>query len=243
MSQAIDEDPPDSTDLEGWRRAINEGRHAGYRLEAVVAAIQDLGPCTDKLVLNALAKHLSDALMGILRRYISVNHPNRGLDLIDKTHAQIIDAVLQPASADGKALRIAFAPRVTFRVKDALAAEERAALNRDKHETHLKDGKATRRGTDGKHRQVPAEGESAQLLNENLDVESILDRIPDPLKRLAFRLHMEGVPFKSKRSASIAKVLNIDEGTARQWVEEVQALLSSLPAVQELLQSKKRGSV
>lgn len=71
MSKATDEDPPDSTDLDGWRRAISDGRHTGYRLEAIVAAIQDLGPCSDKAVLNPLAKHLSDAVL--LRR--STTHP------------------------------------------------------------------------------------------------------------------------------------------------------------------------
>jgi hypothetical protein len=33
------------------------------------------------------------------------------------------------------------------------------------------------------------------------------------------------VPFKSKKSDSIAKALGIDEKTARQWIEEIQALL------------------
>jgi hypothetical protein len=35
---------PRSTDLEAWRLAINEGRLPDFRLESLVAAIQDLGP-------------------------------------------------------------------------------------------------------------------------------------------------------------------------------------------------------
>src|SRR5262245_39339011 len=133
MTNKIDEDdpPPDSTDLEGWRRAVREGHHTGYRLEVIVAAIQDLGPCTDKAVLNPLAKHLSDALLHILRKYVSINHPNRGRDIIEKTHGQIIEAMLQPSSADGKGLRVAFFPRVKFRVKDALASAATATQNRE----------------------------------------------------------------------------------------------------------------
>jgi len=47
MRTATDEDPlPKSTDLEGWRRAVQDGRHTRFRLEAIVAAIQDLGPGT-----------------------------------------------------------------------------------------------------------------------------------------------------------------------------------------------------
>src|ERR1700692_2360908 len=33
---------PESTDLEGWRKAINERSLPTFRLEAIVAAIQDL---------------------------------------------------------------------------------------------------------------------------------------------------------------------------------------------------------
>src|SRR5205823_262938 len=107
-------------DLEAWRQAVGDGRYKSYRLEAVVGAIQDLGPCSDKAVVNPLAEHLSDAVLRILRGLVGVNHPNRGYDLIDRTHGRVIDAVLQPDSADGKALRVAFGPRVTFRLKDAL---------------------------------------------------------------------------------------------------------------------------
>jgi hypothetical protein len=244
MSQATDATPPpDSTDLEGWRRAINEGCHTRYRLEAIVAAIQDLGPCTDKAVLNPLAKHLSDALLFILRKHVSTNHPNRGEDIIEKAHEQIIDAVLQPASADGRALRVAFGPRVTFRLKDALTANASAAQNREGHEANLKTGNATRRDADGAKQQVPRQHDASDALNENLDVENILEQVTDPQKRLAFRLFMEGYPFKSKKSASIAEALGRSERTAREWVKEVQEFLSVVPAAQDLLQSKMRGSV
>jgi hypothetical protein len=244
MTKTPDEDPPpDSMDLEGWRRAVGEGRHTRYRLEEIVAAIQDLGPCTDKAVLNPLAKHLSDALLHILRKYVSINHPNRGRDIIEKTHGQIIEAMLQPSSADGKGLRVAFVPRVKFRLKDALASAASAAQNRDGYEAELQAGHATRRGTDGAQHVLPKKNEPSCTLDEGLDVENILEQVTDARKRLAFRLFMDVVPFKSKKSASIAEALGISEKTAREWVKEVQDLLSSVPAAQELLQSKTRGSV
>jgi hypothetical protein len=44
MNRPTDEDPPpNSTDLDAWRQAVTDGRYKQYRLEAVVAAIQDLG--------------------------------------------------------------------------------------------------------------------------------------------------------------------------------------------------------
>jgi len=90
-----DEDPPDSKDLEAWRQAIGDGRFKNYRLEAIVAAIQDLGPRSDKAVVNSLAKHLSDAVLRILRGLVGMNHPNQGYEIIERTHGHIIDAVLQ----------------------------------------------------------------------------------------------------------------------------------------------------
>ena len=46
------EDAPPSTDLAGWRRAVGNGCFRAFRMESVVAAIQDLGPTTDKTVMN-----------------------------------------------------------------------------------------------------------------------------------------------------------------------------------------------
>jgi hypothetical protein len=239
MSKATDEDPPpDSTDLEGWRQAVNEGHHTRYRLEEIVGAIQDLGPCTDKAVLNPLAKHVSDAVLRILRKHVSVNHANRGLDIIEKTHDQIIEAMLQPTSADGRALRVAFVPRVTFRLKDAFVAEASAARNVKGHKAELQTGRAMHRGAGGAVHDLPRKADLFFAVDEKMDVERILEQVKDDRKRLAFRLFMDDVPFKSKKSASIAEALGISEKTAREWVKEVQDLLSSVPAAQELLRIK-----
>ncbi|HVX84701.1 MAG TPA: hypothetical protein VH253_07780 [Phycisphaerae bacterium] len=74
-----EEPPPDSKDLAGWKRAIDEGRLGGIRPEAIVAAIQDLGPCTAKFVLNALAKHLNNVMLSKLRSLVSASYPNKGV--------------------------------------------------------------------------------------------------------------------------------------------------------------------
>jgi hypothetical protein len=78
---------------------------------------------------------------------------------------------------------------------------------------------------------------------EAIDVERILEQVLDPPKRLAFRFFMDGIPYKSKKSASISDALGISEKTARDWVKEVQDLLSSVPEAQELLKSNERGSL
>jgi RNA polymerase sigma factor (sigma-70 family) len=238
------EPPPRSTDVDGWRDAVMDGRFRQFRLEDVVAAIQDLGPCADRNVLNPLAKHLSDALLHILRKHVSVRHRNRGDDIIERAHGQMIDAVFRPDSADGKALRQAFVPRVRFRVKDALAAEARAARAGsgvlDDDPVPAAEG-IPRSSPDDR---TPAYHDPTETIDESIDVETILEQVPDDRKRLAFRLYMDDIPFKSTKSESISAALGVSEKTASEWVKEVRALLASAAEVQELLKPKQmRGNL
>lgn len=233
--------PPKSTDLEGWRRAVEDGRYFGFRMEDIVAAIQDLGPGTDKRVLNPLAKHLSDALMGILRRRVHTGYPNEGLDIIERTHDKVIRAVFDPGCADGKGLRAAFVPRVNHRIKDALIEEESEAWIPGYPPVRCRDAAAK-----GEPESSAPRGEAPAVfydpsssMAERVDVESVLQRIPNGQKRLAFRLFMDDIPFKSKKTQSIAKALGIEEKTAREWIKEVQALLSATPEVQDLIKARR----
>ncbi len=65
--------PPASTDLDGWREAIADGSMAGFRAEALVAAIQDLGPSADANVRRAIARRLSDSILRMLRRFVGLD--------------------------------------------------------------------------------------------------------------------------------------------------------------------------
>jgi DNA-directed RNA polymerase specialized sigma24 family protein len=116
-------DPPPSTDLEGWRQAIAEGRLRKFRLEAIAAAFQDLGE-TDRRVRQDLMKHLSGAIIGMARVRVDVRKPNRGNDIILDAHEAIVAALLDPSTADGKQLRKGFGGIVNFRVKDAIARSD-----------------------------------------------------------------------------------------------------------------------
>jgi DNA-directed RNA polymerase specialized sigma24 family protein len=113
-------DPPPSTDLEGWRQAIARGRLRKFRLETIAAAFQDLGE-TDPRVREDLAKHLSGAIIGMLRKRVDTNKPNNGEDIIFQVHEVIFVALLNPGTADGKQLRKGFGGIVNFRLKDAFA--------------------------------------------------------------------------------------------------------------------------
>lgn len=229
--------PPKSTDIDGWRRAVKDGSYTRFRLEDIVAAIQDLGPCADKDVLIPLATHFSDALLHILRARVSASHRNRGEDIIERTHSQIIEALLQPKSADGRALRKAFVPRIMFRLKDAIATEARLARLPSTAAESIPAGQ----GSCDEWLQEPHHDPTGDM-NQQLDVERILEQVEDDQKRLAFRLFMDGVPYKSNKSDSIARALDISEKTAREWVKEVREQLSSAPEAQALLKPKLRGT-
>ena len=79
MDHKSGEDAPPSTDLAGWRRAVGDGCFHAFRMESVVAAIQDLGPTTDKTVMNPLVLHVSDTITRMLRGMIGRNHRSQGL--------------------------------------------------------------------------------------------------------------------------------------------------------------------
>ncbi|MDI5925222.1 hypothetical protein QBK93_11095 [Rhizobium leguminosarum] len=115
--------PPPSRDIEAWREAVAQGYHRGYKLEVLVAALQDLGPSADKRVREALASRLSDAIMGLLRKRVGPNHPNQGWDIIERAHTELLTSLLNPGSADGTMMRKALVTLVEYRVKDAIASE------------------------------------------------------------------------------------------------------------------------
>jgi len=258
-----DASPPKSTDLDGWRQAIAVGCLKSFKLEAVVAAFQDLGQ-GDTRVQNALAKHLSDSILHMLRRRVGFNHPNRGEDIILRVHGEIFAALLRPASADGRNLRQAFGPRVLFRMKDAIAAELRERRIPDEAQPKSKSKTKQVKGSEeakeieaeiidlaaAAEKPEPMENEAASPqkhpgselfdgvrdADEQIDVNRIVECVPDYRKRLAFHLFMNDVSYKSKRKdvTSIAGALGISEKTAREWIKEVRGLLEENDNVKQL---------
>jgi RNA polymerase sigma factor (sigma-70 family) len=222
MKPHSEDDPPDSTDLDGWRQAVGDGRYRSFRGEAVVAAIQDLGANADPRVITPLVEYVSKRIVGILRKRIGTNYPNRGEDMIDDVHGQLVMAILTPDSADGQGLRKAFVPRIGFRAGDAL----RAAKKRQERECSVENIDELCDARYG------GNGGTQQEIEEKEHVEKVLSCITNERKRLAFRLYMEGLPLNSKKTDSIAKALGVSAKTVGQWIEEVKAQLK--PIVGEL---------
>lgn len=264
-----EEAQPKPIDLEGWKQAAQDGRLGGFRLESIAAAFQDLGP-RDAALRNSLAKYLSETILRLLRRRISPYHPNRGEDIMLRAHNDIFAALLRPNSADGRGLREAFVPRVMFRLKDALLVEARQ--HRIPDETFVpRDGKSKSKKNagiskrpssggdesaggshgpsgwkeDGPYRPSPVSLDGVDETDEQIDVTRILECVPDERKRLAFRLYMDEVPFKSKRKGvtSIAGALGISDKTAREWIKEVQDALKVNDNVRSLKTLRAGDSV
>jgi hypothetical protein len=76
MQKESGESPPDSSDLEGWRKAVRSGHVAHFAPETLVAALQDLGPGLEASIREAIGQRLNHVLMGWLRGHIGHNHPN-----------------------------------------------------------------------------------------------------------------------------------------------------------------------
>lgn len=262
---------PGPTDLEGWRRVIAEGRLSAIRREALVAVIQDLGAKADPKVLNPLLRELSDHAMKLLRKKVGRNHPHEGQDIIDRAHHDLIKALFDPNSADGKGFREAYYSRLIFRLKDAIGKEVRERRTEDDivAAKSVKAQKMAKSDTPGQSTEEIEEDEDvdedslAELeishtlssgsgledhddaapkktestaglmdgvnaMQEQIYVNSLLEEhIPDPRKRLAYRLYMDDIPAKSKRTISIASALCIDESTARCWIEEINETLKA----------------
>jgi len=239
-----EEPPPGSTDFAGWKRAAELGRLDHLPLEAIFAALQDIRFNIDFGLRNILAKALSDRTYKLLRRQVGRNHPNGGADIIDRAHVQVFEALAQPASADAKGYRQAFVARLMFRLKDAIAKEarerripdetaaprprasQRQAFTADEHSAAEAGDADNDDAAPSKSAWNPELLDGVRAAEQRIDIDRFLEtNVPDERKRLAFRLFMDELPFKSKKSASIAKALDIDEKTAREWIEEVQALL------------------
>ena len=201
------------SDCEGWRDIIAEGGLDFLPPERIVAAVQALGPEADERVLGPLLNYLADKITRLLHRHVGKSKPNRK-EIISRAHFALLEDILQPDTADGVGLRTAFGARVFYRAIDAIRKEDKLPAREPSYEQF----DTLRREPRVEQIHWTREGQEAY-------VEEVLMTIPDPKKRFAFRLHMEGVPAKSKKGFSISDALRISDKTAMKWIAEVQELL------------------
>ena len=219
------EEPPSLSDLDGWKAVANADGLNCLRPEDIVAAIQRIGPTGDPKLLSALISHISDRIVRYVRPRVKRTYRNEGEDIVTRVHHQLIVAVLTPKSADGKALCRKFHVCMKTRLIDAVRTELR-------YERLAKPIIATTTsGEDaGEEKEIveQADDTPAGQVEQTAHVEGILNKISDPRKRDAFRLHMEGCPLEpGKGSTSIAQELGISAKTAGTWIAEVQEFLKN----------------
>lgn len=202
-----EEDEPDACDEAGWRHRIEMRSLSTVRSATLVRAVHALGIGKTPIV-DALVVEISTRMKRILKGFIGRNHPNEGRDLVEEAHWKLLKALLTPGSADGQALRTAFFGTVKYRAADAI---RKAGKDRSRFEYALDED-------DLPARDLPV----ASTVEETAHVESILRKIKDDRKRLAYRLHMDGAPRYSKTGTSIASALGVSAKTAETWVREVE---------------------
>ena len=119
MAEESEDAPPASSDLEGWRRAVAQGQLGLFRPEALLCAVQDLGPDADPRVLNPIAKHLSDIITKMARGYFGTNKPNKGEEIILLVHGGIWTSLLDKDSDDGRTMRNGLGYSATIWIRTA----------------------------------------------------------------------------------------------------------------------------
>lgn len=126
--------------MEGWRAAIKAGQLPSFRLEVIIAAIQDLGPDVDEQVRSKLAWEVHGRFFRILRKAVGRNHLNSGDDIIHRTIFKLFEAIGNLNSNDGRALRKPCYSLIKLRMIDAIREENR---ERRTPEDFLETGKSS----------------------------------------------------------------------------------------------------
>ena len=204
--------PPPSDDV-GWSEVVSDPtRLARCPPGVAVAALRALYASGDQRVGDALTSYVSKKIIARLRRKVSSRHPNRGEDMIEAAHDALLDKVLDPGAPEGNEIAAHFEERLHFHAIDAIRVGLRRAGREIAHPMG-EDGEPLipeDRRVDGGAGVVP--------------IGVLLARVPDPRKRLAFRLHMEGMRVRAGRPC-VATVLGVDPKTAAKWIDEARAIL------------------
>jgi hypothetical protein len=217
------EKPPSNLDVQDWADLVNSDCLNDVRPEDIVAAIQDIGLDGDQGIRSALTGHISEAILKVMNGKVRKTYKDQGMEIIWRTHHQLIIALLTKDSADGMALRETFRVRVELRLKDSIRNEIKY------HSRFRPLAMQIDEDSDSAESEMdPPNDNPVNYAEQTAHVESVLNKISDPRKRNAFRLYMEQVPISpGKGTTSIAHELSISAKTAGEWIKEIQVLLAA----------------
>ena len=205
---------PEAADEAGWAAAVATGDLRECPPGLLVGALRALAADGGHRLVRDLTLHVSDRVTRRLRKLIGTDHANDGEDIIAEAHAEIMEAVFDPESADGPALVANFWPRTRNRGIDAARVEGRYA----KRHLSLK--------TDDDGEVILPRGHRVAGGAGAAEVSHLLGRIRDPRKRLAFRLYSEGMRVRMG-DPCVASVCRCDPKTAAKWIAEARAILAA----------------
>ncbi len=206
--------PPDP---KGWKDIVEKQELDNYHVQEIVKAVRNWNNSGDKRTFDALMLYISDQILNVLSSYVGTNHLNDGKDIIFDVHSDLIRAVLDPSSKDGRALCEAFVKRIKFRAIDEIRKEEKKQARYQNYEYNPDDIEDDLK--------IEQRIMRPDKVIQSANIEHILDNIPDPVKRLAFRFYIDGYPIEGENS--ISKAVGKTPRTISTWIKETEMLLST----------------
>jgi hypothetical protein len=214
MSDENGAPPPD--DVPGWAGVLAApGKLVALRREDVIRAVRHPSVRAHGQVFSGIMEFLNRAILKEAGNRVRTSWKDHGQQIAERVQHHLITAILDLSSADGKQMEKRYWAVLNTRTIDAVREEwSRAQYTSDA---------------------VPIDDleeidntDTMRLAEYRAEIERILSSVPDERKRLAFRLHLQGVPLKpGKGTTSICDTLGVSDKTAGLWVAEMLALVKS----------------
>jgi hypothetical protein len=214
MSEESAAPPPD--DVGGWAAAIAApAKLARLKREDVIKAARHPVVRANRHVFSGIMEFLNRAILKEAGNRVRASWKDEGKQIAERVQHHLITSILDLASADGKQMERRYWAVLKTRTIDAVRDEW-------KREATAPDTVSTEDTSE------EGDTDTMQLAEYRAEMDRILSSVPDERKKLAFRLHLQGVPLKpGKGTTSIGGALRVSDKTAGQWVAEMVALVKS----------------
>ncbi|WP_139215637.1 sigma-70 family RNA polymerase sigma factor [Methylobacterium sp. UNC300MFChir4.1] len=192
-----------------WTRIVDGAGLPEHDPRTIVAACRGLDHGPDARLRGAMVVHLTQVAQQILRPQVAAHYQNRSRDPVDEVVEAMVEAVLNPNSADGVGFERSFRGKLEKRLIDRIRQEKKRRdvfplVERDVEEPPVE----------------PLDWNS--LGPEDVTVIcSILESLPGNHRR-AFLLHWKGFGFTANEGESIASMLGVTPKTAKDWVTRAE---------------------
>jgi DNA-directed RNA polymerase specialized sigma24 family protein len=198
-----------------WNERLASGEVETVSLELLFRTCRDLHQQDNGRLVERLVSVLVGRAARSLRKRVGRNHVNGGEDIVADAVAKVVDAILNPSSADAAAFGEAFQVTLGRRLADQI----RRSLTRAERESGF--------GADDKGEEIMPPDLSQATPEQAMIIQDLLLSDVDPRKRQALALSIEGYPASSGRqgSPSIASMLEISPRTAETWLREMRCLV------------------